>query len=85
MTAARNFGQLKKGDNNVIIPGLNSKMNELSAIVGLENLKNLRKLSSSRKKIISRYIQFFSKLEKKKFLSNMKVSKNVFCNYFFFL
>ena len=58
-------------------------MNELSAIVGLENLKNLRKLSSSRKKIISRYIQFFSKLEKKKFLSNMKVSKNVFCNYFF--
>ena len=84
MTAARNFGQLKKGDNNVIIPGLNSKMNELSAIVGLENLKNLRKLSSSRKKIISRYIQFFSKLEKKKFLSNMKVSKNVFCNYFFF-
>ena len=39
MSAARNFGQFKKGDNNVILPGLNSKMNELSAIVGLENLK----------------------------------------------
>ena len=38
MTGSK-FWTIKKGDNNVIIPGLNSKMNELSAIVGLKILK----------------------------------------------
>ena len=44
LIAARNFGQFEKQTNDIIIPGLNSKMNELSAIVGNYNLKNFNKL-----------------------------------------
>ncbi len=84
LLAARNFGQLKKGTNDVLIPGLNSKMNELSAIVGMQNLKNIKKLVLNRKKVIKKYINFFKNLEEKNLLENMEVKKNVFCNYFFY-
>ena len=50
LIAARNFGQFEKQTNDIIIPGLNSKMNELSAIVGNYNLKNFNKLIVKRKK-----------------------------------
>ncbi len=82
LLAVRNFGQVKKGTNDVLIPGLNSKMNELNAIVGTQNLKNIKSLVSSRKKVISKYIKFFDK--HKSNLTTMKVNKNTFCSYFFF-
>ena len=84
LVAARNFGQLKKGANDVLIPGLNSKMNELSAIVGIQNLKGIKNLVSNRKKVISKYLKFFKELENESKISCMKVNKNVFCSYFFF-
>ena len=80
--SCKNFGQLKKGTNDVLIPGLNSKMNELSAIVGMQNLKNIKKLVVNRKKVIKKYINFFKNLEEKNLLENMEVKRNVFCNYF---
>ena len=63
--------------------GLNSEMNELSAIVGLENLKNIKKLNLSRKKVISKYLKFFL-AERQGYVSLMKINKNVFCNFFSF-
>ncbi len=84
LIAARNFGQFEKQTNDIIIPGLNSKMNELSAIVGNYNLKNFNKLIVKRKKVINMYKTFFNKLKNKNLIELMKVDKNVFCNYFFF-
>ena len=66
------------------MPGLNSKMSELSAIVGLENLKNINLILSKRKQVIKRYTEFFKTLENKNFISLMNVKKNIFCNFFFF-
>ena len=56
LVALRNFGQLNKGSNNIILPGLNSKMHELSAIVGIENLKKTSSLMIKRKS----YFEIFS-------------------------
>ena len=84
LKALRNFGQLDKKTNDVIVPGLNSKMSELSAIVGLENLKNINLILSKRKQVIKRYTEFFKTLENKNFISLMNVKKNIFCNFFFF-
>ena len=62
LIALRNFGQLSRGSNNIILPGLNSKMHELSAIVGIENLKKANSLIIQRKVVISKYLDFFRKL-----------------------
>ena len=84
LKALRNFGQLNKKTNDIIVPGLNSKMSELSAIVGIENLKNINSVMTKRKKIIKKYVKFFKTLEKKNYIEQMKIKDNVFCNYFFY-
>ena len=84
LLASRNFGQFNKKSNDIILPGLNSKMNELSAIIGLENLKNFKTILNKRKKIIAEYCKFFKILEQNGHVTLMKVDNNVFCNYFFF-
>ena len=84
LVALRNFGQLNKGSNNIILPGLNSKMHELSAIVGIENLKKTSSLMIKRKKVISKYLVFFKELEVKRLINLMKVNKNTYCSYYFF-
>jgi len=84
LIALRNFGQLNKGSNDIILPGLNSKMHELSAIVGIENLNNVKKQISKRKIIVSKYQNFLKKLKAKNLIDLMKINKDVFCSYYFF-
>ena len=84
LQASRNFGQLNKKNNDIIMPGLNLKMNELSAIIGLQNLKNFKKTINKRNKVIAEYCKFFNLLQQNGHVSLMKVNSNVFCNYFFF-
>ena len=59
-------------------------MSELSAVVGLENLKNINSVMTKRKKIIKKYVRFFKTLEDKNYIEQMKIKDNVFCNYFFY-
>ena len=80
----RDFGQFEKKIGNIKLPGLNSKMQEVSAIVGNVNLRNFNNIIKRRKKIIGLYKKFFSKLETKEFILTMKVNTNVFCNHSYF-
>jgi len=80
----RDFGQYEKTRGNIKYPGLNSKMQEISAIVGLHNLKNIENSLIKRKKVIEKYIEFFSSDMFKPFFSLMEIDKNVFCNYLYF-
>lgn len=80
----RDFGQFEKKRGNVDIPGLNSKMQEISAIVGNHNLKKFPKILNKREKIINKYKKFFYNLEKLKFIKNMKINNNNFCSYLYF-
>jgi dTDP-4-amino-4,6-dideoxygalactose transaminase len=80
----RDFGQFEKKIGNVDIPGLNSKMQEISAIVGNYNLKKFPQILNKRKKIIKKYKKFFDNLEKLKFIKNMKINNNNFCSYLYF-
>ncbi len=41
LSRIRDFGQYEKSIGDVDIPGLNSKMQEISAIVGLKNLEKI--------------------------------------------
>ena len=59
-------------------------MHELSAIVGIENLKKTSSLMIKRKKVISKYLVFFKELEVKRLINLMKVNKNTYCSYYFF-
>lgn len=80
----RDFGQFEKKIGNVKLPGLNSKMQEVSAIVGNYNLKNFNKIIKQRLKIIEKLKNFFQIYEKKKIISIMKVDSNVICTYLYF-
>jgi dTDP-4-amino-4,6-dideoxygalactose transaminase len=80
----RDFGQFEKYRGNVDIPGLNGKMQEVSAIVGIENLKEFSKNIKLRKKVINKYLYFFKKLENKNCIKLMKVSNDVSCLYLYF-
>jgi dTDP-4-amino-4,6-dideoxygalactose transaminase len=80
----RDFGQFEKTIGNIDIPGLNSKMQEISAIVGRYNLKKFNNNLKKRKILIKKFRKFFLKLEEKKYIKNMKVNKNVFCTYLYY-
>jgi len=80
----RDFGQYEKTRGDVDIPGLNSKMTEVCALVGLRNLEKVDFILSSRAKNAARYIEFFSKLETKGWLRRMTVSRDVTCPYLYF-
>ncbi len=80
----RDFGQYEKKIGNIKLPGLNSKMQEISAIVGNYNLKNFNKILDKRIKIIEMYKSFFQNFESRKIFSLMKVDSNVDCTYLYF-
>jgi dTDP-4-amino-4,6-dideoxy-D-glucose transaminase len=80
----RDFGQYEKTRGDVDLPGLNSKMTEVCALVGLRNLEKAEFILSSRAKNAARYIEFFSRLEMKGLLRQMKVAPQVTCPYLYF-
>jgi len=80
----RDFGQFEKQRGNINFAGLNSKMQEISAIVGLRNLEKIDFILESRIKNIKKYQSFFSNLEDQGFLKTMKIRKDVFCPYLYF-
>ena len=73
----RNFGIV--GQENVLAPGINGKLNELQAAVGIENLKEIDSEIQRRKKILSYYFEF---LNKKDFLKIVTSEKNHSLQYF---
>lgn len=80
----RDFGQYEKVRGDVDIPGLNSKMTEVCALVGLRNLEKIDVILSSRARSAARYVEFFAGLEAKGQLRTMKVSADVHCPYLYF-
>jgi dTDP-4-amino-4,6-dideoxygalactose transaminase len=80
----RDFGQYEKSRGDVDIPGLNSKMTEVCALVGLRNLAKAEFILCSRARNAARYIEFFTGLEAKGLLRTMKVSQDVNCPYLYF-
>ncbi len=84
LSRLREFGQYEKVRGDVDIPGLNSKMQEISAIVGNKNLEKIDFILENRKQNIALYQSFFSKMENEGFLRNMKVIPEVFCPYLYY-
>ena len=80
----RDFGQYEKVRGNVKLPGLNSKMQEISAIVGLKNLQKIDTILENRKKNILKYKKYFESEDKVNFFSTMSVKENVECNYLYY-
>lgn len=80
----REFGQYEKTRGDVDIPGLNSKMTEVCALVGLKNLAKAEYIIKKRKENASRYIEYFSGMEEKGLLRTMKVNPSVECPYLYF-
>jgi len=67
----RSFGI--KSDENIVLPGINAKMNEFQAAMGLCNLKNLGQRINSRKTIYEHY--------KKNLNSKVKFQKIIASKY----
>lgn len=84
LSRTREFGQYEKMRGDVDLPGLNSKMQEISAIVGLKNLEKIDIILENRKQNIAKYKSFFAELENKGFIKNMKVLPDVFCPYLYY-
>lgn len=80
----RDFGQYEKVRGDVDIPGLNSKMTEICALVGLRNLEKIDFILEKRRTNILRYLEFFSDLERRNLLRTMRVSPDVTCTYLYF-
>lgn len=80
----RDFGQFEKSRGDVAIPGLNSKMQEISALVGLKNLASIDNILALRERQIVRYCDFFATCEAKGDLKNMLVKGNVRCMYLYY-
>jgi dTDP-4-amino-4,6-dideoxygalactose transaminase len=80
----RDYGQFEKVRGDIDMPGLNSKMQEVSAIIGLKNLEKVDFILSSRQKNVQRYIHFFEQLENDGLVKTMLVDKEVICPYLYF-
>lgn len=80
----RDFGQYEKTRGDVDVPGLNSKMQEISAIVGLKNLEKVDFILKSRFANVDRYKSFFENLQGKGVIKTMAVSDDVKCPYLYF-
>jgi len=80
----RDFGQFEKKIGNIKLPGLNSKMQEISAIIGNYNLLNFKKILKKRMIVINKYKNFFKNFEKKNIFTLMKIDPNVECTYLYF-
>jgi dTDP-4-amino-4,6-dideoxygalactose transaminase len=80
----RDYGQFEKVRGDIDIAGLNSKMQEVSAIVGLKNLEKVDFILESRSNNVKKYLAYFSKLEDRGLVKTMEVSKDVICPYLYF-
>jgi dTDP-4-amino-4,6-dideoxygalactose transaminase len=80
----RDFGQFEKSRGDVDVPGLNSKMTEICALVGVRNLAKIDYILSTRAQNAARYEQFFGELEAQGLLRRMNVSPEVTCPYLYF-
>lgn len=80
----RDFGQFEKSRGDVDIPGLNSKMTEVCALVGLRNLEKIGRILSLRAGNAARYREFFGGLESRGRLRQMRVAPEVTCPYLYF-
>ncbi|NOT76636.1 MAG: hypothetical protein HOP08_17030 [Cyclobacteriaceae bacterium] len=80
----RDYGQYEKIRGNIDVPGLNSKMQEISALVGLKNLEKVDFILNSRFENVKRYRSFFGGLEEKGKLKCMHVAENVVCTYLYY-
>lgn len=80
----RDFGQYEKKRGDIDVPGLNSKMQEISAIIGLKNLEKIDFILNSRAKNINQYIDHLSQMAKNGKFELMKVESNVTCQYLYF-
>lgn len=84
LTRLRDFGQFEKTRGNVDIPGLNSKMTEVCALVGLRNLAKIGHILSTRSRNAARYNEFFAGLAKRELLQTMRVAADVVCPYLYY-
>ncbi len=84
MMRLRDFGQYEKTRGDVDMPGLNSKMQEISALIGLKNLEKVDFILKSRFDNIARYREFFLGLEAQGLLTNMAVGEDVTCPYLYY-
>lgn len=73
----RNFGQVDKISGNVVFSGLNSKMMEICAIIGLQNLPKF----VTNTHVAKRYDEFFTQLN---CITTMQVAESVECNYLYY-
>ena len=80
----RDFGQYEKVRGDVDLPGLNSKMTEICALVGLRNLEKVDVILGGRARNAVRYREFFGGLESKGWLRTMRVLPEVECPYLYF-
>ena len=80
----RDFGQYEKTRGDVDLPGLNSKMTEVCALVGLRNLETGEFILASRARNAARYIEFFRGMEAQGKLRQMRVHQDVTCPYLYF-
>jgi len=80
----RDYGQFEKVRGNIDVPGLNSKMQEISALVGLKNLEKADFILNSRFENVRRYRSFFGGLERRGMLKTMLVAEEVVCTYLYF-
>jgi len=80
----RDFGQYEKIRGDVDIPGLNSKMQEISAIVGIKNLEKIDYIMNSRILHRIEYDKFFEKCIDDNLFTKMIVKKDVFCPYLYY-
>ena len=80
----RDFGQFEKSRGDVAAPGLNSKMQEISAITGLFNLARWQDLIRQRLSIIRRYDHFFKDFIDAEKIQIMKLSQDELCTYIYY-
>jgi dTDP-4-amino-4,6-dideoxygalactose transaminase len=80
----RDFGQYEKTRGDIDMPGLNSKMQEISALIGLKNLEKVDFILQSRFANVARYREFFNDQQAKGSLTTMKVLDDVICPYLYF-
>jgi dTDP-4-amino-4,6-dideoxygalactose transaminase len=59
----RNFGIRKDLKSDCIFPGINGKMQEINALIGLKQLERFPVLQEKRTNLISCYDKYFSKIE----------------------
>ncbi len=78
----RDFGQYEKVRGNVDVAGLNSKMQEVSALVGLKNLEKIDLIVDKRTQNVQRYNNFFENFGDE--IDTMSIRDDVFCTYLYY-